>query len=208
MKKTILITMFLIGTVWSTFAQSSPSNPRQLNEAISSADITLTARGNGSSSGAAIDGTLKNNTSRPIYINVNLDDGIYLLNSGSGQNMIATNILLANGRYSMLGGKNRFISLQPNSNTGIIMIAFCANYERENPLNTETFTSAYMPADLANISAKIAKYIADNFDSDEDFTIPAQLALWAAQGLNQKQIRKQFYFNSSDWEISASIQNY
>lgn len=204
MRKHIMIISFLIFST-ELFGQVGSIIPRQLSEAISSGDVTLTANGNGGSSGSAVTGNLRNNKSNEIRINVILSNGLYLSNSGSGQNMVATQIFLSNGGYTA-SGTNKFIRLSPNTDTQIMFLAFCADFERDNPTPTQIFKSADMPSGIQTISSKISIYMADKFG--ENLTIPIQLALWRSQGQSRSAIFKKFDFDDSDWEIATRIINY
>jgi hypothetical protein len=186
--------------------QISSIIPRQLGEALSSGDVTLTANGNGRSSGSAVTGNLRNHKSNEIRINVILSNGLYLLNSGSGQNMVATQVFQSNGRYTTLG-KNKFIRLLPNTDTEIMFLSFCADFERDNPSSTQFFEySADIPSGIQSISSKISRYMADKFD--KDIVIPIQLALWRSQGQSWSSISQKFNFDDSDWEIATKIIDY
>jgi hypothetical protein len=207
MKKFLVIALLLfLGSVTTEiYAQPNAVRVFQLDEALSSGNVTLTARGNGSSSGSSVYGTLRNNTLNEIRISVTLSSGLYLRNSGSGQNMIATEILLSNGRYS-ISGTNRFISLSPNVEIQIMFTAYCADFEFDNPSVSETFSRISMPSGLQSISSKISRYENDNFGND--LVIPIQLALWRAQGHSRAAIARKFDFTDNDWEIATLILNY
>jgi hypothetical protein len=102
-KDLMIISSLLFVFSAALFGQTGSVPPRQLGEAISTGDVTLAANGNGGSSGSAVTGNLKNNTTNEIRINVILSNGLYLLNSGSGQNMVATQIFLSNGGIYSIG---------------------------------------------------------------------------------------------------------
>jgi len=178
---------------------------RQLSEVLSNGNVTLTANGNGSSSGPSINGRLRNNTSSEIRINVIITDGLYLRNSGIGQNMIATQVYLGSFEY-YASGSQYYINLRPNMETSIVFIAYCANFERNNPSRQESFTTAPTPPDFQAISSRISRYMADNFDDDE--TTAVQLALWRSQGKSRTEIARTFDFDDYDWNLSAAIMNY
>ncbi|MCL1815533.1 MAG: hypothetical protein FWG27_06930 [Treponema sp.] len=199
------VLMFFIS--FALFGQLTPVISRELSNAISSRAVTLTARGNGGSSGTAVLGSLKNNTENEIRINVILNGGVYLRNSGSGQNMIAAQVFLFDGGYYIdRASGGRYINLAPNASVQVVFNAFCANFERENPTAAESFRYVSMPSRLKSISSKISRYMADNFDDDS--TIPVQLALWHSQGQSRTAIARKFNFDDSDWEIAARIINY
>ena len=198
----ITVIVFLVFAI-GIYGQST--RVRELSEAISSGDVTLSANGNGSSSGAAIIGTLTNSTSAEIRVNVTITGGIYLRNSGSGQNMVGTQIFLFSGGYTE-SGTSRFIKLPSSSITGILIIAFCSDFELDNPSRGDNFSIAPMPTRLQSISEKISRYLHDNFDDDP--VIPVQLALWNFQGESRSHIREKFNFDDSDWMLAADIIDY
>ena len=203
----IAVLLFFGSVSTELFGQSASIRTRQLGEALISGDVTLTARGNGVSSGNAVLGTLRNNTPNRIRINVILTGGLYLSNSGSGQNMIAIKIVLSNGKYyTESGSSGKFIELSPNADTQIRFSAYCADFERENPSAAETFSSISMPSGLQSISSKISRYEADH--PGENLVVPIQLALWREQGWNLKSITEKFDFTNADWAIATRILNY
>ena len=57
----------------------------------------ISATGNGSSSGASVEGTLINDTAAERHFGIYLSRPIYLRNSGAGQSMIATEVYLGDG---------------------------------------------------------------------------------------------------------------
>jgi hypothetical protein len=211
MKKKILlfitVFLFLASIATEIYGQSNQARIRQLNDELTNGNVTLSAKGNGSSSGNSVLGTLRNNTQNRIRINVTLSGGVYLSNSGTGQNMIATQIYLSDGSYYSEGGSLlKFIELLPNVNTQISFNAYCADFERDNPSDKETFSNIAMPSGLQSISLKISRYENDHFD--DDLTIPIQVALWRSQGENRTTILKKFRFTDADWEIATKILNY
>jgi hypothetical protein len=211
MKKKIFLViaalLFLGSVPTEIFGQSASVRIRDLIEALSSGNVTLTARGNGGSSGSVVHGALRNNTPNEIRINVILNGGLYLSNSGSGQNMIATQIFLSDsGYYTESGLSAKFIELSPNASTQISFTAYCSDFERENPSATETFSRIPMPSSLQSISSKISRYEADNFG--DDLVAPIQLALWRSQGWSRAAIARKFDFTGADWDIATRIINY
>jgi len=199
------LVLVLLVCVFSTplFGQSR-QRIHQLQDALANNSITLTANGNGSSSGMSVDGTIKNNTGAEILINVILDNGLYFKNSGVGQNMIATQIFLGDNTC-VYNGTFYYISIPPNREAAVTFLAFCADFERSNPSSSEQFSSAALPDNLKGIAAKISKYMENTIFEDEITAV--QLALWHYQGVNRSSIAEQFVFDDSDWELAASIIN-
>jgi hypothetical protein len=204
----IIVVMLFLGSVSTElFGQSASVRTLQLGDAISRGSVTLTARGNGGSSGGVVLGSLRNNTPNKIRIFVILNGGLYLSNSGSGQNMIATQIFLSDGGYYPGSGlSEKYIELSPNANTQIRFTAYCADFERENPSAQETFNNISMPSGLQSISSKISRYENDNFN--DNLVVPIQLALWRSQGQSRAAIARKFNFTDADWEIATRILNY
>jgi len=199
--------VFFVLTLPGLFGQSSNSGIWQLGEAIKNGTVTLTASGNGSSSGFAIDGSLKNNTQGEIRISIFLDGSLYLKNSGKGQNLVATQVFLSGGGY-VSDGINNFIILHPGSTIGIVFDAYCADFDLDNPSSNESFSVAPLPPQISAIVSKICKYTTDHFDSESDHTTAAQLALWRSQGHTRTEISEKFNFDDEDWDLSTVIINY
>jgi hypothetical protein len=120
--------------------------------------------------------------------------------------MLAIQVFLSTGVYTV-SGNDKFIRLPPNASVPVMVIAFCADFDRENPGPSETFATASMPRDMEGIAAKISRYIADNFD-DEELTAPVQLALWRARGQSRSDIEEKFEFGNAEWNLSTQIMSY
>ena len=202
MKKVILTAAILLLSFEFAFGQSLKIS--DLKDEINSGNVSLTAMGNGASTGFAVDGFLRNNTHREMYINVFINNGIYLVNSGAGQNMLATQVFMSDGGYYELGNEI-FIILQPLTRIPISLRALCADQHLDNPNNRESFTLASTPADISNIATKISRYMALNIDRDID--IAAQLALWREQGVSRERISMSFRFTENDWALASRIMN-
>ena len=191
----------------NAFGQSLSPGVRQLAELLDNGSVTLTATGNGDSSGFAVDGYLKNNTANRITVNVNIENGIYLKNSGKGQNMLAIQVFQSDGRYNS-DGKNYFIVLPAGAAIAIVFNAFCADYNLDNPSPGQTFSVVPVPQSIKDIAARISKHASDNLRSGIDFTVATQLALWRTQGNTRSDISKKFTFYDEDWDASTLIMNY
>lgn len=192
--------------VCGLFGQSPPVI-REMREALSSGDISLVAHGNGSRAGFSVDGYLRNNTSSDIRVNIFISNGLYLRNSGAGQNMLAIQIYREEGRYTM-SGSAKYIQLPPKENTPIMLRAICADFERDSPSSEESFTMDSVPSDIQAIASRISRYMADHFDDDEDLDLPIQLALCRVQGKTRSDIEMAFDFSDSDWDIATEVMSY
>ena len=206
MKTKIIALLACLMTLLPVFGQI------ELNDALSRGDVTLTARGAGASTGlGAVTGNLRNNTAREIQVNVIIRDGLYLVNSGRGQNMIALQVFQSGGRFWTLDGR-RFITLPANSNTAIEFTALCAEFDMDNPTNAEIFRTAAMPQQVRAILSRINNYLARNFDAN--LSNAAQIALWRThdlsrgRGLTRQEIATTFPVSDADWAASTRIMNY
>ncbi|MDR0450265.1 MAG: hypothetical protein LBH26_03270 [Treponema sp.] len=179
---------------------------QELNDILKNGQAALTARGNGGSSGMVINGYLRNTTSAEIWLDTFINRGIYLINSGAGQNMLATRIYLRGGQYYS-DGSREFIILPAREDVEVSFIAFCANLERSNPSSEESFSSDAMPAELQAMAAKINRYM-DEHPSGENQSTVAQLALWRSQGKTRNEIGEHFRFTQSDWDSAGLILAY
>jgi hypothetical protein len=192
----------IAGMPGTLFAQLSVLD---MDTALRNGDITLTAAGNGGSSGASIDGYLQNNRTRIIRINTIISAGLYLENSGSAQNMVATQLYFADGGY-YTEEDLAFIELEPGGRTPVTLIAFCADFELDNPSSGDSFNGASMPSDLRSIAAKVSRYMANH--PDEDTVTAAQLAFWLTRGETLDSIHKKFDFTPDDAALARQIMNY
>jgi hypothetical protein len=204
MRKVIFIFVIVFGAV-NLFAQTTAS-VQELDDAVNNGQVALTANGNGGSSGMVINGFLRNLTSGELRININIDRGVYLVNSGSGQNMVGTRIYHSGGRY-FSNGSQEFIVLQPQANVEVTFMAFCADLERDNPSSEESFSIGAMPSGIRTIAAKINRYLEEHSD-DGNAGIVAQLALWQSQNKTRSEIMEHFRFTQSDWDNASVLLSY
>ena len=205
MRKIILYFVFGFGLLTCLFAQGSPT-ALNLIDLLKSGQVSLTATGNGSSSGLAINGVLRNLTASELVVNIYIDQGLYLVNSGKGQNMLVTQVYIKNGMYSY-DGVQSFIVLPSQKNTEISFLAFCANLDRENPSSKESLSPGDIPTDISSIAAKINKYMKENAAESTNVVV-AQVALWRAQGHSSNEILEYFKFSQTDLNKAHQLLNY
>jgi len=199
MKKFIMVFSFLLLFGSHIFGQTV--NARQLSEVFSNGNVTLISA-NGTGSISSVNGRLRNNTANEIQINVFVNNGIYLSNSGAGQNMLVLAIVLGDGVY-YTSGTTKYIKLPANATTNIRFNAYCTNRDKDTPLENESFTSVSMPSDLQSISSKLSSYYVANFG--KNITKPVQLALWRAQGESVADIAGVIGFTEDEWKTSSGI---
>ena len=176
-------------------------NARQLDDAISSGNVTIVSA-NGTGYITTVSGRLRNNTANEIQINVIINNGVYFSNSGSGQNMLALAILMANNEYYS-SGTTKYIILPANATENITFKAYCTDRAKDAPKQNETLTRNNMPAGLRSIAAKLSNYHAENFDKDTGRII--QLALWREQRESIADIASIFDFSEKEWSDSSYI---
>lgn len=159
-------------------------------------------RGTDASSGASVEATLENLTDAVLNINVYMANPMFFINRGKGQNMAALQVYLSDGSYKTYGTQS-FISLRPRQRENVIFIAYCANFEKDNPSTSETFTIGELPQNLKKVLANITQY-AKKYP-DEDITTAAQIALWYAMGWSSNEISKKFAFTEEDDILAKSL---
>jgi len=173
---------------------------------IRSGNIALTStHGVDASTGASVLGYLVNNTSKDIRVAVNLDRPLFMRNSNRrSQNMLATQVFNRDGTY-LRDGKRSFITLKANKRIPVTFIAYCVDFEKDNPTNIDSFSISDVPAELVGISGKIQRYERENPDADSGAAL--QLALWLAQGESIREIREKFVFTPQDEQTARRLIN-
>lgn len=196
---TILIIIAILPI--ATYGQNSTD---ELSLLLASGTIEFTrVNGNGSSSGASIDAIVQNNSLRTVRPSVNLIPPLYFQNEGgTGQNMIATQVYLEGGGYYS-DEEDSYIELPPNSSTRLMIIAYCADFEKDNPMATDSFTVSALPQELVEIAWRVASYESDN--PNTDVTVAAQVAIWLAQGESADDIQEMFSFSASDERLARQF---
>jgi hypothetical protein len=123
-------------------------------------------------------------------------------NRGLGQNMIATRVLLAGGRY-LSDGKRSFISLKPKQRTPVEFVAYCVDFEKENPTRADSFAVETSPDSLDHVIKAIKDYSREN--PGKDITAAAQTAVWLTRGISIEDIRTKFNVSPSDEILARSF---
>lgn len=199
------------GTCWvlpMVFSLAAPvgvigQTATDLGAAIGDGRVALvSARGNGSSSGAAVEGELRNNTRAALRIGINLLTPLFLRNSGRGQNMAATQVFLSDGGY-VSDGRRSFIELGPGATSSVTFTAFCLDFDRDNPSAEERLAIARMPDSVQGVMRRLTRYTIAN--PEADLAIAGQLAVWMAQGEGLEEIRRRFPFSSAEEALARQI---
>ena len=174
-----------------------------LSQVLANGTVVLEdAKGTGASSGSAVTGVLANKGDSEIYIAVNLSKPLLLVNSGAGQNMIVTQVYHGDGAY-LSDGEQSFISLEPGAKSDIVFVAYCADFEKENPSESEGFTVSAVPQSLESVVRNISSYAKAH--PDTDLTQAAQVAIWLAQGESIKGISEKFQFTAEEERLAREL---
>lgn len=178
------------------FGATAAQAVTDLSDELESGDVALeSVAGNGGSSGTVLTGYLRNQSGSSKRIGVDLARPLYLVNSGFRQNMVATQVYNRDGGY-FSDGKKSFIELKSNQRAPIVFVAYCADFEKENPTAEDSFTIGKMPGNLNRVAKKVREYVSRN--PNAEVTIAAQLAFWLVQGESTSDIRQKFEFSQSD----------
>ena len=188
-----LIVAFLIIAM---SAGASAQTVNDLQDQIDAGNIELvTARGNGNSSGAAVEGALTNKTDALLRVNIYLTRPLYLVNDGQGQNMVASEVYYGDGDY-LSDGRRPFIELEPSAQTEVRFVAYSINFDRDNPSAAESFSIGNMPDDLNSVMASINAFAYAN--PSMALTATAQVAIWLAQGETLEEIQHRFEITEAE----------
>lgn len=158
--------------------------------------------GNGGSSGTAITGYLVNNAATAKRIDVNLSRPLFLVNRGSTQDMVATGVYLSSGQYTT-DGRRSFINLRPKSRTAVIFVAYCVDFDKDNPSERDRFAVGSIPPVLEAVLTNIRTYVIAN--PKADITVAAQAAVWLVQGKRISEIRTRFPVTPAEERLARSF---
>lgn len=158
--------------------------------------------GNGGSSGTVINGYLVNEAAAAKRIDVNLSRPLFLINRGSSQNMVVTGVYLSGGQYST-DGRRSFIALRPKSRTAVTFVAYCADFDKDNPSERDRFAVGSIPPVLEPVMANIRAYVIAN--PGADVTVAAQAAVWLVQRKSISEIRTRFPVTPAEERLARSL---
>ena len=185
------IVLFLPLAILCVFTSIHAEDIEDLVHAIEVGDMALVSvTGTGGSTGLVMEGQVVNQTSDAKKLDIRLSTPLFLKNSGSGQDMVATQIFMRGGGYVQGPDKRSFIPLKSGERLLISLAAYCADFYKENPSREESFTIKKMPSDLTEIMDKISAHEQSPFDANT--MISAQIALWSAQNIDIEEIRGKF----------------
>lgn len=171
-----------------------------LSSALDKQHVSIVeVRGNGNSSGTVLLAHLINNSTTDISVKVNLDQPLYFVNSGPNQNMVVTQVYYDDGSY-FSDRANTFITIRAGNRHPVVFMAFCADFERENPSERDRFLRGVVPIRLKQVLTNIRNYSASN--PKEDIVVAAQAALWLSQGASIQDINERFPVSLSEEKLA------
>lgn len=172
----------------------SPLNPpsirliRSINllDAFSEEGITITLTGRGYSSGETI--KLKIKAEIEASVDLKVEPGIILINSGTGQNMITA--------------ETSTVRLEPEIELELKIEAYCLDRHKDNPSPSENFT---ISSDLIyRIEAVELMHSLSGVTWEHKSVNGIQLALWAViDDPTRSDVEKTFRVSESDYEDAA-----
>jgi hypothetical protein len=109
--------------------------------------------------------------------------------------MVALHVYMRGGGF-YTQGTDSFITLAPDSRLSVQFVAFCMDFEKDNPTAEDRFSVAAMPAELLPVLANIRGYVMAN--PEIDVTSAAQVAIWLFQGVSIRDIRSRFAVTPED----------
>ena len=116
--------------------------------------------------------------------------------------MVATGVYLCGGKYSSKGRRS-FITLRPKSRTAVTLLAFCADFDKDNPSESDRFTIGSVYPVLEPVMANIKTHFLAN--PNADFTVAAQTAIWLVQGKSISEIRTRFPVTAAELRLARSF---
>lgn len=183
---------------------ASNQTPMPLNVAMKERRVAIeSVTGTGGSSGAVLAAVLANRTPVAQRILVHLETPLFFRNRGETQNMAVTQVYGHDGRYWLSDDGTRYIELPVGDRLPVTFVAYCVDFDKENPGATDTFDVEPLPQAIAQVMRQISAYEAAN--PNVDTTKASQLALWVAQGETTHTIADRFSFNEQDKAMMQAI---
>ena len=178
--------------------------PASLNDSVEQGIVVIeSVSGTGGSSGSVLNAVLVNTTAVAQQILVHIDAPLFFQNRGESQNMVATQVYGRDGTYQRLGGGRPYVEIAAGSELPVTFVAYCADFDKDNPSITDTFDIAPLPQHIATVIRQIGAYETANRN---DISIAAsQLALCVAQDHTLDDIDEKFEFDTNDEAIMDAI---
>jgi hypothetical protein len=188
--------LLALAVVLQSFSQIQRSRT-PLPIAIATGQARGSIRGNGGSSGASIDVTLAKGPNAPEGpLEISIPPGTTLSNSNSaGQNMVVGEVLGKKTGEMSYSPTSRIVLMGTATST-YVLSAFCLNFEKDNPSESDAFTAEKPDTTLACIMKKSL-----------ELSIPArQAAVWIhTDNLSYSQMNEKFQVSPSEFAQGQSV---
>jgi hypothetical protein len=170
----------------------SPTDPPSLGlieafdliVALSDEGISITLRGRGGCSGDTID--LKIRSDLEVSVDLKVEPGTILINSGSGQNMVIA--------------EARTLRLEPEVEVELTIEAYCLDMHKDNPSSSEVFTVSEGYEGYCPEAVELMLSLGD-VSWEHKSVLGIQLALWAViEDPSRDEVEGIIRVNQSDFE--------
>ena len=180
------------------------NHPQSLHDALAQSSVVIeSATGTGGSSGMVIHGVLGNRTEVAQRILVHFKAPLFFRNRGVAQNMAATQVYGRDGSYWLQDDGKPFVEVGAGARLRVTFVAYCADFEKDNPGALDSFDVAPLPQRIAIVMRQISAY--ESAHPDAETTRASQLALWVAQGHALAAIAERFGFDRNDEAMMRAI---
>jgi hypothetical protein len=193
MKKFIPIFILLLVTFSAFFCQER----LEFIDAVNQGKLEYKFHGNGNSTGAAVEGSIKNTGKEIIQVEVNQQKPLFLENNGIGQNLILFQLYYSNGKY-LRDDFTTYLEFKPDTVYTIVGNSLCYNFEKPNPEPNENLVVKIIP-DTIKTYDFILK-IKEAIIKKKTTMKKAQCALWFVQGTGLDKINTKFEIELDELE--------
>lgn len=193
MKNLISVFIFLLTVLSTLFCQER----LEFIDAINQVKLEYKFHGNGNSTGAAVEGTIKNPGKEIIQIEVNQQKPLFLENSGAGQNLVLFQLFYSNGKY-LRDDFTTYLEFKPDTIYNIVGNSLCYNFEKPNPEPNENLIVKILPDTLKTYDFIVK--IKDAIVKKKTTMKQAQCALWYVQGTGLDKINTKFEIELNELE--------
>lgn len=158
-----------------------------LHEALDDEAFAVTMRGRGYCSGDAI--KLEVKAELEVTVELEIEPGGVLINSGKGQNMIIA--------------ETRVVKIEPGIEVEITLESYCLDLHKDNPNSTEVFNMAMGSGEYSEDSIRLMQSLPDA-PWEHKSVSGVQLALWVIiEDPTKSEIKQRFSFGESAVEDAA-----
>jgi hypothetical protein len=202
MRKAIGSVALCLALAFGSFAQSGKAGggaagaPITLQRAIASGKIDAEIMGTGASSGDSIKLKVRKRAKGPVTVTV--PPGTILRNSSGGeQDMVVSGVRGIDLGGGLFRPASR-ISLTSSSPVVVVLSAFCAAFEKDNPSTSATFSVDAPDPTLACITRRARA---------ANLSVAAkQAAVWMyTDRISYEHMRQKFQVSPSEWSDAQSV---